>query len=453
MQYNTTINLIIFPNRTHKHPTSPSYHLSSPRHLDTSLMAITETKPPKQLRELLQEQQESFTLNIHLLERGYSRKSSNSEHTFSCCYGNSSKSPKRSVSCRLNTTKKPQLSKVLRAVLNQVISTKKRLRINGSNYEDGKLNVSEKGRSNQQVPELDKFSSASSATVFNSCSESEVEETSTSSQNDILFTTNTSQLPNLHDPQEATADRKLQQHCIEESRQLSPASVLERIPSHGNSPIHSNKTEDSSTTEEESASKTRVILPKKFTEDCILSASLREVLFYSPNEKPVCGEATEIQEFVLSYFSPQYLKSKMVLQQTKQLLFDYVKEIVETQESEGKPQCHHQQFLGPDELGKIIGEKMKPWDKQSGNESNLTKLLNLDLLSSQGGSNYKPERRDNGLAIEDTVFDLLYSEQDWNEYGLQRRETGSEIGDTILEELVNDIVRNMIGFSSPITRC
>lgn len=143
----------------------------------------------------------------------------------------------------------------------------------------------------------------------------------------------------------------------------------------------------------------------------------------------------------------------MVLQQTKQLLFDYVKEIVETQEREGKPQCHHQQFLGPEELGKIIGEKMKPWDKQSGNESNLTKLLNLDLLSSQGWSNYKPQRRDNGLAIEDTVLDLLDSEQDWNGYGLQRRETGSEIGGTILEELVNDIVRNMIDFSSPITRC
>lgn len=35
MQYNTTINLIIFPNRLHKHPTSPSYHLSSPGHLET----------------------------------------------------------------------------------------------------------------------------------------------------------------------------------------------------------------------------------------------------------------------------------------------------------------------------------------------------------------------------------------------------------------------------------
>ncbi|KAJ6678959.1 DUF4378 DOMAIN PROTEIN [Salix purpurea] len=413
-------------------------------------MAITETKPLKQLRELLHEQQEPFTLNSHLLERGFSRKSSNSEST--CCFhGNSSMSLKRSVRCGLNTIKKPPHSRVLRAVLNQAISIKRRLRINGSNHNDEKINVSEKSRNDQQVPELDRFSSASSATVFNSFSESEVEEMSASSQNDILLATNTSQLLNLHNPQEVSADRKLQQQCIEESRQLSPASVLERIPSHGNFPIHSNKTEDSSTAEEESATKTRVRLPVKFTEDCILSASLWEVLFYPPNEKPVCGEATETQEFVQSYFSPQYLKSKMVLQQTKQLLFDYVKEIVETQEREGKLQCHHQQFLGPEELGKVIGEKIKSWDKQSGNESNLIKLLNLDLPSSeQGWSNYKPDRRDKGLAVEDTILDLLDSEQDWKEYEPQQRETGSEIGDIILEELVNDIVRNMISFSSPI---
>ncbi|KAJ6344835.1 hypothetical protein OIU76_006381 [Salix suchowensis] len=413
-------------------------------------MAITETKPLKQLRELLHEQQEPFTLNSHLLERGYSRKSSNSEST--CCFhGNSSMSLKRSVRCGLNTIKKPPHSRVLRAVLNQAISIKRRLRINGSNHNDEKINVSEKSRNDQQVPELDRFSSASSATVFNSFSESEVEEMSASSQNDILLATNTSQLLNLHSPQEVSADRKLQQQCIEESRQLSPASVLERIPSHGNFPIHSNKTEDSSTAEEESATKTRVRLPVKFTEDCILSASLWEVLFYPPNEKPVCGEATETQEFVQSYFSPQYLKSKMVLQQTKQLLFDYVKEIVETQEREGKLQCHHQQYLGPEELGKVIGEKIKSWDKQSGNESNLIKLLNLDLPSSeQGWSNYKPDRWDKGLAVEDTVLDLLDSEQDWKEYKPQQRETGSEIGDIILEELVNDIVRNMISFSSPI---
>jgi hypothetical protein len=188
------------------------------------------------------------------------------------------------------------------------------------------------------------------------------------------------------------------------------------------------------------------------TEDCILSASLRKVLFYSPNEKTICAEATERQELVQSYFSPQYLKSKMVLQQTKQLLFDYVKEIVETKGREMKQQCHHKQFLGSEELGSIIGEKTRPWDKQSGNESNLSKLLNLDVLNSEQLSNYKSERRDNGLDIGDTVFDLLDSEQDWNGFELQK-EIGSEIGDTILEELVNDIVKNMIDFSSLITTC
>ena len=164
-------------------------------------MAITETKPLKQLRELLHEQQEPFTLNSHLLERGYSRKSSNSESTL-CFHGNSSISLKRSVRCGLNTIKKPPHSRVLRAVLNQAISIKRRLRINGSNHNDEKINVSEKSRNDQQVPELDRFSSASSATVFNSFSESEVEEMSTSSQNDILLTTNTPQLLNLRSPQE-----------------------------------------------------------------------------------------------------------------------------------------------------------------------------------------------------------------------------------------------------------
>jgi hypothetical protein len=117
-----------------------------------------------------------------------------------------------------------------------------------------------------------------------------------------------------------------------------------------------------------------------------------------------------------------------------------------------KQQCHHKQFLGSEELGSIIGEKTRPWDKQSGNESNLAKLLNLEVLNSEQLSNYKSERRDNGLDIGDTVFDLLDSEQDWNGFELQR-EIGSEIGDTILEELVNDIVKNMIDFSSLITKC
>ncbi|KAG5251185.1 DUF4378 domain-containing protein [Salix suchowensis] len=411
-------------------------------------MAITETKPVKQLRELLQEQQEPFILNIYLLERGYSRKSSNSESSSRFCHVNFRKSLKRYVSLRLNTSKRvnPQGSKVLRAVLNKVISVKQGLRINSSDHRDGKLEV-KKGTSNQQVAESDIFSTASCITVFDSFSKSGVE-VPCSTQKDSLFTTTTSyQPPNLHNPtEEIIADRKLQQQGIEDNRQLSPASGLEGIPTHGPFPFQNNNTEDSSAAEEENPSKTKVILPKELTEDCILSASLWKVLFDSPNEKPICTEATE-RQLVQSYSSPRYLKSKMVLQQMKQLLFDYVKEIVETKGRERKQQCHHKQFYRSEELGSIIGENTRPWDKQSGNESIMTKLLNLDVLcSEQELSSYTSERKDSGLEIGDTAFVLLESEQDWNGYELQS-EIGSEIGETILEELVNDMVKNMIDFS------
>ena len=166
-------------------------------------MAITETKPVKQLRELLQEQQEPFILNIYLLERGYSRKSSNSESISRFCHLNSGKSLKRYVSGCLNTSKRvnPQGSKVLRAVLNQVISIKQGLRINSSDHRDRKLMV-KKGRSNQQVAESDIFSTASCITVFDSFSMSRVE-VPCSTQKDSLFTTNTCyQPPNLHNPTE-----------------------------------------------------------------------------------------------------------------------------------------------------------------------------------------------------------------------------------------------------------
>jgi len=170
---------------------------------DTPAMAITETKPVKQLRDLLQEQQEPFILNIYLLERGYSRKSSDSESSSRFCHVNS-KSQNRSVRRGLNISKRvnPQGSKVLRAVLKQVISIKQMLRISSSDHRGGKLKVNEKGRSNQQVAESDIFSTASSTTVFNSISKSEVE-APCATQKDSLLTTNTCYQPlNLHNPTE-----------------------------------------------------------------------------------------------------------------------------------------------------------------------------------------------------------------------------------------------------------
>ncbi|GMP24870.1 hypothetical protein CsSME_00001991 [Camellia sinensis var. sinensis] len=53
---------------------------------------------PKQLGELLQEQQEPFILELYLFEKGYLRNNFNSETNFHCCFGNPSSFLKRSAS-------------------------------------------------------------------------------------------------------------------------------------------------------------------------------------------------------------------------------------------------------------------------------------------------------------------------------------------------------------------
>ncbi|KAF2309610.1 hypothetical protein GH714_004270 [Hevea brasiliensis] len=163
-------------------------------------MTATDPKiPVKQLRELLQEQQEPFILELCLVERGYLRNSFNagSSSSFPCCHGNSRKSLKSSFSFGLKRTKKgiTYCPKVLRSAYNQVISFNERLRTKVSNHRDGDVDVTEKkDRNKQEAVEIDRFSSASSSTVFNSCCGSDAEETSTSQQKDhISFTTNTSQ--------------------------------------------------------------------------------------------------------------------------------------------------------------------------------------------------------------------------------------------------------------------
>lgn len=116
----------------------------------------------------------------------------------------------------------------------------------------------------------------------------------------------------------------------------------------------------------------------------------------------------------------------MVLQQTKQLLFDCARKVVETQGKKEKQQQHHKEYLGSEELGKLIGEKINSWEKQCGEQSSLKKLFDLGLLDSA---------------------------KEWSDYETQRRDIGLEIGDTIAEDLRNEIVIDMIDFLSPITTC
>ena len=143
------------------------------------------SKPGKQLGQLLQEEQEPFVLETYLLDRGCLKRSLTSEGGFSCCPGNSSKHLKGI----------PQCSKILRAIFNKLLSITGNPRGKFCDHDGGVLSFAEVGSISKKVAEQDRFSSASSTTVFNSCSGSDTEEDSSASFHHPFSATTTVQVP------------------------------------------------------------------------------------------------------------------------------------------------------------------------------------------------------------------------------------------------------------------
>lgn len=164
-----------------------------------------------------------------------------------------------------------------------------------------------------------------------------------------------------------------------------------------------------------------VVVPKKITEDSLLSAALWSLLIQSAKRGNYNN--MELRE-ILGPNVSQILKSKRVLHKTKQLLFDYVREITITFPTKDDRQQGCQQFMGPEELGKIICERTKEWGQQAGDETNLTYLLTLDYLKSIN---------------------------EWSKFDQHVKDISVEIADAILERVNNEIVSDMIEILPPTT--
>lgn len=141
-------------------------------------MASTTAKPAKQLGELLQEQQEPFSLDAYLIERGYVKKSINSKTEGNCGFFNvnSSKFLRRSTTSGLDKSRKA--SKTWRAICKKLVFTNESKSFNKStcDVKVAEFSVNKMPRNSQEVAESNRFSSASSTTVYNSCSESDDKE-------------------------------------------------------------------------------------------------------------------------------------------------------------------------------------------------------------------------------------------------------------------------------------
>ncbi|CAL0327114.1 unnamed protein product [Lupinus luteus] len=369
-------------------------------------MASATLKSEKRLAEFLKEQQEPFTLEVYLLERGYSKKWNSKSKV------DSHKSIERSVSTCLNRKIKSlsPIFKVL-SVLHRKISCHSKSCLVTKDSENRREHVcisNEACSFDLKDVETERFSCSTSSTVFLSCSDIDEDETLLSALKDKpQFSPDTCRGSSLCNIEvQSQQGNNHHQICIEGSTfpltQYQNISLADRTLNHDVSG------------KEKRIHSCGVVVPKKITEESILSAALWSLLTQSEKRE---NYSMELRENIGCNVS-KILKSKRVLHKTKQLLFDCVREITIT-----LPRKDY----GPEELGKIIWQRTKEWsEKGAGDETNLTHLLTLDYLNSIN---------------------------EWSKLEQHVKDVSVEIADAILDCVNDEIVSEMIENLAPTNHC
>ncbi|KZV54522.1 hypothetical protein F511_01320 [Dorcoceras hygrometricum] len=312
---------------------------------------------PNFLGEFLQEEQEPFSLEVYLLERG--------------CSGGTTSLDSRShflishrilKRCGIKKQRSliPNCSTFVKAVLKQLGSVTINLKI--KNLSDGdQVNTQENASS-------DKLVSNNSGIVFNPSVHC-VEESS-----------------NLFLEEEVDADAKLKWRSVEDNRQqLSPVSVLEVAESDELSPLHYKQCNIKKTTQAESSASVTQFKSKQAT-----NGSAQLMAAWNPYT--------------------QHIRNKRALRQTKQLLIDCVREVIENY----RKQEHMKKVVEAEELWKLVCENVWLWSQDSIHETNVIHLVHYDFLTTA---------------------------EDWRaDFEEHKKGIWMDVGDAILEDVINEIV-------------
>ncbi|KAH9623755.1 hypothetical protein KSS87_023296 [Heliosperma pusillum] len=345
---------------------------------------------PRRLFEILEEKQEPFVLEIYLLERGCSVKSLKFDNKVNHigCFSNNNQNNKNLLELKeLKSVRKSsrQFSSIAKNLLSKIVLVKEVVKQKHSSKEKKKKKKS--------------------------LSESDTDEESISSPTDNRRT------------RELTVDRVISSwRFTEENKQCSPNSVLDEIDLLQGIPVFNGKFNETflcprdsgvKRNDEELPRASRIRFTKKVSEDSILSASLWEMLEQAKQENS--------NKFGSKSYT-KYMNSKKALQQTRQLLFDCVREVVETQSINGGNKqriiSKEKGLMGPEEIGKIMCNNMKIWGQFPSKKRSAIRLVTRDLLSSDG--------------------------KEWGRSDEVKREIVKEIGDGIYEEIIDDIVKEMV---------
>ncbi|CAI0464432.1 unnamed protein product [Linum tenue] len=335
----------------------------------------------KQLRQILQEQQEPFVLKTYLVEKGCCIRSNSLEQegSFTCCRVTSGKKGQKGVS---------HLSKVVRNLCDQVGS------INGK-----KLKRKKKKKKQKQSPEAEEerlsFASCSSKNFIWFSSEGDnVEGRASCSSSFADFCNSNEEKVN----NQIAADGSLQWRCMEdEDQHSSPVSVLEG-PASQEEDSSSPPTKNSSSSSEVIIRKKKEEKPNQVSvdESIIASASVWGVLLQRAMAR---AEATETGDPLKS--------SSLELEKTKkQLLFDCIQEEMELE-------THYSRMQSCTSSARIM--RPQAWSR---------------TCKTGGGF--------------ELLSDSL-AQREWSDDGEQCREIGQEIADAILEEIKDEIMVDLTG--------
>lgn len=150
----------------------------------------------------------------------------------------------------------------------------------------------------------------------------------------------------------------------------------------------------------------RTSMPKKMTEDSIVSAAILNLLGVSI-KKEDCSN--QLQEYIPKPNVSQVLKSKKVSRKLKKLLFDCAKDITITLPTKEVRKQVCRKSMGPIESEKLTCQGTREWRQYS--EDGLMSLFTIDYLDSiMEWSKFEQEVRDISFEITDAILDIISNE-------------------------------------------
>ncbi|XP_054818193.1 uncharacterized protein LOC129317828 isoform X4 [Prosopis cineraria] len=344
-------------------------------------MASASSIHQRRLQEFLRERQEPFILHNYLSERGCS-KAWNLQRSANSC---------------LNMNAKLLFSRVLTSLYKKLA-----LQHNESSsvmaekpaVKDEDLLVHDSPTIGEIVLETDSFSSSSNSTMFYSCSEIDEDEISSSSDT----------FPASHVCPTGTQSQQAINNGRHRRRCTGPAS-LGTVPSRRATASQNEVAVNQDVRKmEKKVHSCSAPLPKKMKEESISSAAIWGLLMQSVKKERSPRKLGEN----LSPNASHGLKSKRILQKTKQLLFYCARETLPRKD---KGQRCFNQYLGPQQLGRFFCKRTNIWDQRSRHGRGLTCFFSLDDLNSvYQWSDLEPRVNDIVLEIADAILEFINNE-------------------------------------------